>query len=260
MTHVLIDYRETFFTEHFPSLIRNDDITCESTNLLLGDFVLKKDGMVDIIIERKSMTDLFSSLRDSRYREQKARLLSHRQETGCIIIYIIEGCVKATRFTSSIDRLKSQLNGVISSLTLRDGIHVWKVDDKMETIELLHSLAKKIGDKSFMVRSGNETTTTTTSNDQTYARTLNKPLSMSKRKNMTTNVFYCHVLQQIPGVSTSVIGRITQEYPKLSVLLLNLHEKGPNIISEMKFKTSTGKERKIGSAIGNRIHNLFLGS
>jgi len=40
----------------------------------------------------------------------------------------------------------------------------------------------------------------------------------------------------------------------------NLHEKGPNIISEMKFKTSTGKERKIGSAIGNRIHNLFLGS
>ena len=58
-------------------------------NLDLGDYVFKMNGSVVCIIERKTVEDLANSIRDGRYREQKARLFSQYDPRQ--IMYLVEG-------------------------------------------------------------------------------------------------------------------------------------------------------------------------
>lgn len=258
---VLIDYRERYFTQHLPQILKDEkDIICKSTNLQLGDFVLKRDNSPDIIIERKTITDLFSSLRDSRYREQKIRLLSHRNESNCIVVYILEGHIRgyASTYTASLERLANQLNGVITSLTFRDGIYVWQVNKEIETLEMIHSLAKKLTNNNFPINNTIPIQKNNRCQDLEYAQTLTKPLSKNKRENLTSSVYYSHMLQQMPGVSANITKRIIQEYEKLSELMLALHANGPNTLADLKITLNSGKERRIGKVISNRIYDLLL--
>jgi len=80
---VVIDTRETKLIEQLPPPVF-------STALLDNGDIHIRDGGHQLMIERKTWCDLYASILDGRYREQRARLLSHR--TDCRkIIYIIEG-------------------------------------------------------------------------------------------------------------------------------------------------------------------------
>ena len=58
----------------------------------LGDFIIRDANKQEIIFERKTWSDLHASLQDSRYREQRSRLLLHAQENPTVkICYLIEG-------------------------------------------------------------------------------------------------------------------------------------------------------------------------
>ena len=66
-------------------------IELEICNLPIGDIILCDDtGIEKVIIERKSLSDLASSIKDGRYEEQSYRLngISHPNHN---IMYIIEG-------------------------------------------------------------------------------------------------------------------------------------------------------------------------
>ena len=64
--NLLIDNREQ-------ELIKILDIPFERKNLLLGDIVYANEDKEYIIIERKTISDLLSSVKDSRYSEQSER-------------------------------------------------------------------------------------------------------------------------------------------------------------------------------------------
>jgi len=51
----------------------------EVKNLDIGDIIIY-NGSYKLIIERKTINDLVSSIKDGRYREQKMRLLSYRKK------------------------------------------------------------------------------------------------------------------------------------------------------------------------------------
>ena len=59
---IQLDYREKALIEIF----QKNDVSYETKNLLIGDINIKKDGNESIIIERKTLSDLLSSIKDGR--------------------------------------------------------------------------------------------------------------------------------------------------------------------------------------------------
>ena len=81
------------------------DIKLISETLPLGDIIIN-DGTNDcIIVERKSLSDLASSIKDGRYEEQSYRLngSDHHNHN---IVYLIEGDMY--RFNTFKDRIDKQ--------------------------------------------------------------------------------------------------------------------------------------------------------
>ena len=64
------------------------NIIVKSETLPIGDIIICHDNEEKLIIERKSITDLLSSIKDGRYEEQSYRLngINHHNHN---IIYLI---------------------------------------------------------------------------------------------------------------------------------------------------------------------------
>ena len=92
---IIFDYREKDITTICENIIEkeklSDNITITTERLDIGDIIIKDDNDKELlIIERKSIKDLMSSIKDGRYKEQSLRLNSsdiHNHN----IIYLIEG-------------------------------------------------------------------------------------------------------------------------------------------------------------------------
>ena len=74
--NLVIDSRESKLKKYFTSNEKNIPISFQSLDIGDIQLVSQSDNSIQYIIERKSISDLYSSINDGRYREQKARLLS----------------------------------------------------------------------------------------------------------------------------------------------------------------------------------------
>ena len=92
-----IDNREPMLIkEYFSKSINrsNNLVTTRLKNLEQGDFIIRdKDENILLIIERKTINDLLSSVKDNRYIEQSERY-SKLDIPSNKIIYVIEGNYK----------------------------------------------------------------------------------------------------------------------------------------------------------------------
>ena len=98
---IIIDNREHLLYDKIHAILfttPNPDIQISFEPIPLGDILIKTDDdKTVLIIERKSILDLLSSIKDGRYDEQSYRL-SHSDE--CCphnIIYLIEGMFSILR-------------------------------------------------------------------------------------------------------------------------------------------------------------------
>ena len=96
---------------------------------------LKKDNEVILVVERKTQSDLYSSIRDGRYKEQKLRLISYSLNQ---ILYLIEESKNKFKINESI------VKGAIINMTFRDGIKILFSNNLVETSEYIRLLKKKI--------------------------------------------------------------------------------------------------------------------
>lgn len=123
MALLKVDYRERDLMVLLPNAV--------SENLEVGDIqIIRDDGSNRIIIERKTLADLQSSIKDGRYREQKSRMLTMAKPHQ--IAYIIEG-----------DPLRNSNPSVIGSILntqFRDGMHVIFTNGKAATAQWVHEL------------------------------------------------------------------------------------------------------------------------
>lgn len=85
MIKLHVDNRERAVIEHL------DDVLFDIMPLNVGDFQFWEDDRLLMVIERKTYTDLAASIKDGRYAEQKFRLDELRSETGCSVVFFIEG-------------------------------------------------------------------------------------------------------------------------------------------------------------------------
>jgi crossover junction endonuclease MUS81 len=98
----------------------------------LGDFQIVYDGEITLIVERKSLSDLQASVKDGRWREQKARCMAH----PCAkFVYIIEG--STTGILKDDTPVRKMINSCLINSVLVDSVSFFTTKNVSETAELL---------------------------------------------------------------------------------------------------------------------------
>ena len=82
--NLIIDHREKDLKDYYNNY---DNITFD--NLSIGDIQINYNDETILLIERKTIKDFISSLKDKRYSEQKIRLKNNIDNSK--ILYLIEG-------------------------------------------------------------------------------------------------------------------------------------------------------------------------
>jgi ERCC4-type nuclease len=175
----VIDNRENKLCEYFKEF---PNIYIEQLDL--GDIIFENEGTIRYIIERKSVNDLYSSIKDGRYREQKKRLLSNFKPEQ--IIYLIEGSIPYNNAAAYY--------GSVVNMIMRDKIHIFQSKNMNESIKFLKTIEKRFIDNvDFLQEGGSKQEVTNTEED--YAETV----KIKKKDNLTPYIFQIIMLAQIPG-------------------------------------------------------------
>lgn len=232
MIKLIVDCRE----HHIIDILKKQDVSFEQKQLLIGDFVLNDSEGFNLIFERKTWADLQHSLHDSRFREQRSRLLSSRNEKNKIA-YIIEGPYREEY--QSIKHALYRLNFAYDIPILYSISH-------FNTIYILKDfLSFQSLTSFFQPRSINQ--------DQIESRTLKKnyddPL-----------LFFGSCLASIKGISTNVALAITAEFPSLLSFYNHYFENNDNFFTKLKaikYITTKNNTKHISKTLLDKILSNF---
>lgn len=198
--------------------LTNRNATVTVARLDLGDFLIG-----EYIFERKTKADLFSSITDGRYHEQKSRMLECFGSDK--IIYIIE--MESGNFVDEDTKMNSIFN-----MMVRDGIRILRTTSHLETAVALMKFAESCRRHS----SGKLSNVTNID-----------ALTRSRGKTKKTDTFYLSCLQLLPGVSSVTAKIIMEKYPTLDIFI----NTAKNNIEEIG-NINTGK-RRLGNAVAKKI-------
>jgi ERCC4-type nuclease len=175
-------------------------------------------------------------------------------------MYIIEGDL--SRRLISKERGKggvsnSTVVGSIINMMFRDNIKVYRTNSVEETADFIIKLFSKVGDKEiFLQEKKNETEEK--SEPQSYTTVVDK----KKKNNMTPNVWFISQLSMIPQISNTIANAIVSVYPTLISLITSYQntseEERPSLLSNITYDLSTGKKRKIGMKISERVYQFIF--
>jgi ERCC4-type nuclease len=145
---IKVDYREAALLQQMNNLILTvpsfKSIKIKTENLPIGDIIINNETEDKIIIERKSISDLLSSIKDGRYDEQSYRLngLDNHNHN---IFYLIEGDInKPNRFKPTNNIEKLTLYSAMFSLNYFKGFSVMRSFSMEETAFMVCNMAYKL--------------------------------------------------------------------------------------------------------------------
>jgi len=257
---IVFDERETtlynncmsYITTQIPQL--KASITIEKRVLPIGDVLLyTNENVLLSIIERKTISDLFSSIKDGRYEEQSYRL-SHNGECSLHnVIYIIEGNISTLRGPAE----KKLLYSTITSLNYFKGFSVFRTQSCMDTAELLVHMSDKIDRK---LQSGGVLPNNTISADsiaqvetaQNYCTVVKKV----KKDNITPENIGEIILCQIPGISSTTATAIMKKFNSFSHLMDEL-KTNPTCLDNIVID-SKGKIRRVNKSCIESVRTYLL--
>ena len=143
---IIVDNREhelIKMCKHFLDIMPTcKDIVLVVKPLPIGDIIISYEGKEKLIVERKSLADLSSSIKDGRYEEQSYRLngLPHHNHN---IIYLIEGDMnRLNMFKNRIDKM--MLYSAMISINHYKGFSLMRSQNLEETAIILCNMAYKI--------------------------------------------------------------------------------------------------------------------
>lgn len=248
MTTLIIDTRER-------DLIRDLKIPFKTQSLPVGDIWIShqipsptsqienqdiSNSTIDLIIERKSHSDLVASIKDGRWREQKARLLTYCNEPSAHrhAVYIIEGSMQ---FLPSIGpgQTVQTLRKLMNRLQFRYGIKVISTDDLPDTAAAICTLMEQITADPEAFQAPIQT-------KQYY-----EGVQVSKKANKEDPANFARtVLMQCPGLSASFADAIIKHAgPKLA----DVFAKDEKTLAAIPVT----EKRKVGPVVGKRLLNLW---
>ena len=261
---IKIDVREQNLIIECNNLLNNyENISIEIVTLDIGDIILyDDDGKEIMIIERKTLNDLASSIKDGRYKEQGYRL-SNCSLHNHNIFYLIEGNLSSynSKFNNNnrFNRIdKKTLLSAFVSITYFKGFSLYRTNNLTETAEWILSYANKIQkdknqkcyyniDKN--IDKNNEKNNE--KNNDIIPESYVNVCSRVKKNNITLDNIGAIMLSQIPGVSTNVAEKIMQEYKTIGNLIEHLKE-NQEILNTIK----SGKDDKLRKISKTTVINI----
>lgn len=271
------------------------NITIVSENLPLGDVIICDENKVErLIIERKSIRDLSSSIKDGRYEEQSYRL-NGSPFSNHNIIYLIEGDLNSKfLFKDRIDKIS--MYSAMFSLNHYKGFSVLRTFNIDETSLVICNMAykmkkcdvenkkpyyknkleslpepvsKPITDESDIVI---QETHITTEQDATQVVENNETdaneteanekdycavIKKVKKENVTPQNIGEIMLCQIPGISSVSAIAILKEFQTLPNLLNKLRENN-DCLADVSYVNSKNQTRKINKTVIQNIKKFLL--
>jgi ERCC4-type nuclease len=253
------------------------DLKIEVCPLPLGDIIITTDQngvqIDNIIVERKSLSDLAASIKDGRYDEQSYRLngLPHNNHN---IVYLIEGdLAKFNSFKERID--KQTIYSAMFSINYYKGFSLMRSTSMDETAFIVCNMAYKIGKdmnkKPYFSENVTNSTTNANSNAEdgtaesdTLSNTVSNTVANAVSNTVANAVAkdYCSVIKkvkkdnitednigeimlcQIPGVSSVSAMAIMSTFKNLPNLVQCI-QNDPQCLHGISTTDASGKSRKI---------------
>ena len=270
---IKIDTRESALLQQitnqvsFVPIFKSLELKTET--LPIGDIIIN-DGKEDrLIIERKSINDLLSSIKDGRYEEQSYRLtgLEHHNHN---IIYLIEGDVnKVNRFKSDNQVEKLTVYSAMFSLNYYKGFSVFRSFSLEESATIICNMAYKIGkdinkkqyfqnsvtmEPSESVKvSTDENEDNQEANEKDYVNVIKKV----KKDNITPENIGEIMLCQIPGISSVTALAVMEKFKTMQNLIKEL-ETNNNCLKDLSYTNTKGQVRKISKTSLTNIAKFLL--
>ena len=269
-------------------------IQVTSESLHIGDILLKNDDdSIELILERKTIPDLLSSIKDGRYEEQSYRLngIEHHNHN---IIYLIEGDTNNKKYFQKID--KTTFYSALLSLNYYKGFSVIKTQNITETaificnslikIEKNKTLNKKpyfntnkknkqnidndndidndiYDDNSEIIQNGSlikmrkdnalEITTLSEEEEADEEKDYVHVVKKVKKENITANNIDEIMLSQVPGISSTIAIAIIKKFKSIK----NIIEEYNNVIKTNETDKDENSENVENIIIKKLFNDIF---
>ena len=282
---IKIDNREEELIKNINFLIANipsfKDIQVIIETLPLGDIIICDDDSEKLVLERKSVNDLLSSIKDGRYEEQSYRLngLNHHNHN---IIYLIEGDINRLNNRFKDNKIeKLTLYSAILSLNYYKGFSVIRTFSLEETAIFVCNSANKLkkGEiekkkpyygnakieepvKEVIDCSNNIVNSVVVNNvsnnvqedcDKDYVSVVKKV----KKENITPDNIGEIMLCQIPGISSVTSLAIINKFKTFSNLMTCI-QNDVSCLNDITTTNSKGQQRKISKTCISNIYKFLL--
>ena len=297
--NIKIDIRENDLLQKITQLVTNiplfKDIQIKSEVLPLGDIIVCNEDEEIIVIERKTLNDLLSSIKDGRYEEQSYRLngLDHHNHN---IIYLIEGDINRMNHFKMDNKLEKQtLYSSMFSLNYYKGFSVFRSISLEETAIIICNMTYKLKKEKdrkpyyenkkdlFVIEEVNQNLkkennlqdvqnnepnepnennepNETNENNETNKKECKNYVNVVKKikkENITQDNIDEIMLCQIPGISSVTALAIINKYNSLSNLIKEL-DKNNDCLNEITSKNEKGQIRKISKTSISNIVKFLL--
>jgi ERCC4-type nuclease len=227
---IFLDCRETGLIELMPQ--------SKSLNLIHGDIIIgEREDIPTFVIERKTLQDLSASITDSRFREQKSRLVQVYSPSQ--VVYIIEG--------NRIGRHsvpESTLRSAIVNLVFKHNFKVIHSKSLQDTVEIIKNINEKF--------EKNELSLDNAGTGADYGKDTIGFTLIKKSKVSIDNALACQ-LNSIPGVSTTVATALQTKFVTMKALVDGFET--PTFLADILIT----EKRKIGNALSMKIHTALFG-
>jgi crossover junction endonuclease MUS81 len=276
---IRVDNREQELLKYIRELIVNiplfKDLEVQVENLPLGDIIISNNVEDKLIIERKSINDLASSIKDGRYEEQSYRLngLNHPNHN---IIYLIEGDVNRVNRFKDNKMEKLTLYSSIFSLNYYKGFSVirsFSIDESAIFIcNTANKLRKGEAENKLPYYQNNQTILKPISleekqqnseeiicneeisgNDKDYVSVVKK----IKKDNITPDNIGEIMLCQIPGISSITALAIMSKFKTFPNLISQIQE-NENCLKDISYTNSKNQVRKVNKTCLVNIVKFLL--
>jgi ERCC4-type nuclease len=259
---IILDERETSLYDKCISVHnKKDNIIIMKRVIPLGDVLIETDDEKPfILVERKSLQDLLSSIKDGRYEEQSYRLQNSNEFLPNRIFYLIEGMF------SQLYKQEHQkiIQSSMTSLSVFKGFNVVRSCSVQESAEWLVNMVDKIdrnlkkgispfcftplkNEMPLNPEQNSDSITPTTTGVVPYCSVVKKV----KKENITPENMGEIILCQIPGISSVSAIAIMKSVDGSFLKLMDVLQKNPAELENIRIQSGDEKQssRKMNKTI-----------
>ena len=230
---VIVDSRESKLLEGLQV-----HCECEKQFLPLGDIVFVDDDH-EIMVERKTWCDLWASIQDGRYREQRSRMVEGEKR----VVYVIEGSSSQLPSLEATETCRRTLLRLQIAYKI-PVVYTHNVEDTVQWIRWVHQ--KQHLYVFLRMCDAREQRIESVQN-----RTDSKKSSIQTPKTMLVTFF-----RSISGVSYPMANAMAEPYASLDNLFQQKQEFA-SLLSSLTYISPTQKTRKIGPKIAEKVTHLL---